>query len=145
MTSVRAAGRLPWHYRRNYEMVLVGEVPGAPCRWYGGRDVPNVVRISGIKPRADEHPTPKPVALVEWFLRLHTQPGDIVLDPFSGGGTTGVACKRLGRRFLGFELDPHWVDRANRRIEAEHERLGMVAPADAKAGQQSGLFAETVE
>ncbi len=105
-----------WHYRRNYEFVLVAEKPGAACRWFGGRDVPNVVRIGGIKPHENAHPTPKPEELVAWFLRLHSVPGDLVLDPFAGAGTTLVAARRLGRRALGIELDERWCELAARRL-----------------------------
>ena len=105
-----------WHYRRNYEFVLVGEKPGAACRWFGGLDTPNVVRISGIKPKATDHPTPKPEALVAWFLRLHSQPGDLVFDPFAGGGTTLVTAKRMGRRTIGVEIDERWAEMAATRL-----------------------------
>lgn len=110
-----------WKYRRNYEFILVAKRKGGKMRWCPnekGVNTGNIVRIPKILPRADQHPTVKPVSLVEHFLHLHTKPGDLVLDPFAGSGTTGVACARSGRRFLGFELDKHWVDVANQRIEA---------------------------
>jgi DNA modification methylase/transcriptional regulator with XRE-family HTH domain len=59
-------------------------------------------------PRANPHPTVKPLALMEWLVRLITPPGGLVLDPWAGSGSTGVAvmrCAELGARFLGFELD----------------------------------------
>jgi len=106
-----------WHYRRNYETVLVGERPGAAGAWYGGHSVANVISgISGIKPSADEHPTLKPVALMERFVLWHSQAGEVVLDPFMGSGTTGVASVKHGRRFIGCELDPHWFGVAVKRI-----------------------------
>lgn len=64
------------------------------------------------------HPTQKPVALMKWIIEKYTSPDDLILDPFSGSGTTGVAAIQTGRRFLGFEIDPRWVDLANKRIEA---------------------------
>jgi site-specific DNA-methyltransferase (adenine-specific) len=64
---------------------------------------------------ADDHIAAKPVEVLEHLVAI-VPLGGLVLDPFAGGGTTGVACKRLGRRFLGFELDPLWVERANRRL-----------------------------
>ena len=67
--------------------------------------MPNVLRIPGIKPSADGHPTPKPVELVTWFARLHSTGTDTILDPFMGSGTTGVACVKLGRKFIGIEID----------------------------------------
>jgi DNA modification methylase len=132
-----------WRYRRSYEFIMVAHRTGGKLRWFDdSHKIRNIVALTNVPPRSEEHPCRKPVALVEHFLRLHTQPGDIVLDPFAGGGSTGVACARLGRRFIGFELEQKWVDLSNRRIAAERERLGEVKPQDAKSGQQAGLFAE---
>lgn len=66
--------------------------------------------------RANTHPTVKPIALMEWLVRLVTPPGGLVLDPFCGSGSTGVACARLGVRFLGLELDPDYAELARMRI-----------------------------
>jgi DNA modification methylase len=62
------------------------------------------------------HPTQKPEDLVAWFIRTYTDPGDLVLDPTAGSGTTLVAAKRLGRRYLGFETDPAMVAKATQRL-----------------------------
>jgi DNA modification methylase len=105
-----------WHYRRNYELVLVAEKPGAACRWYGGHSVANVIRLSGIKPTADEHPTPKPVSLPARFIEWHSQPGDLVVDPFNGGGSTAVAAKAAGRRYIGCEIEERWLELTARRL-----------------------------
>lgn len=59
----------------------------------------------------------KPVALVEWQVRNSSRPGDIILDPFLGSGSTMIACERLGRRCFGLELDPRYCDVAVRRWE----------------------------
>ncbi len=96
-----------WHYRRNWECILVAQQPGAAAKWYGGNDVPNIIReIGKIIPSAEDHPTPKPVELPAWFLRLHSQKGDIVFDPFGGGGSTLIACERLARRCRAIEISP---------------------------------------
>jgi site-specific DNA-methyltransferase (adenine-specific) len=108
-----------WHYRRNYELLLIGERPGAACKWYGGNDVPNVIRIGGIKPRENDHPTPKPLELFWWVMQLHTLAGDLVLDPFMGGGTTLRAAKDLGRRAIGVELEEKYCEMAARRLSQE--------------------------
>ena len=110
---------LGWHYRRNYELVLVGQKPGAPCKWYGGSATANVVRMHGIKPGADDHPTPKPVALMAWFMRLHSAIGDLVLDPFAGGGSTLAAAKLMRRKAVGIEIDERWCEMAARRVDRE--------------------------
>ena len=113
-----------WHYRRNYETVLVGEKPGAACKWYGGNSVGNVIRIPGIKPTEDMHPTPKPRALMQLFIGWHTEPGDLVLDPFMGGGTTLDAAKYMGRKAIGIELDERWCEIAAKRLAQEVLDLG---------------------
>jgi site-specific DNA-methyltransferase (adenine-specific) len=64
------------------------------------------------------HPTQKPIALLDRVLAASAQPGDLVLDPFCGSGTTGVAAVRAGCRFLGLERDPEYVDLAARRLRA---------------------------
>jgi site-specific DNA-methyltransferase (adenine-specific) len=66
------------------------------------------------------HPTQKPVALMRWCIeRLKLEPGSIILDPYMGSGTTGVAAVQLGFNFVGIESDPIHFDIAARRIEAE--------------------------
>lgn len=114
-----------WHYRRSYETILVATKPGAPCRWYdkSGR-VENIIRPShrGIRkiiPDKHQHPCAKPVELAVHFLRLHAKGGHTVLDPFMGAGWVGVACKRLGMKFIGVEIDPHWYGIAKKRIGLE--------------------------
>jgi len=61
------------------------------------------------------HSTQKPEALVEWFVLAYTRPGDLILDPTAGSGTTLAVAKRLGRRFIGFETDEGMVAKANDR------------------------------
>jgi site-specific DNA-methyltransferase (adenine-specific) len=128
-----------WHYRRNYELVLVAEKPGAAGKWYGGNSTPNVVRLSGIKPSAEEHPTPKPEALFELFIRLHSERGDLVLDPFMGAGTTLRAAKNGGRRAVGIEIEERWCEVAARRLSQEVLPLAATS-AKATAPEPLTLF-----
>ena len=71
-----------------------------------------------IKQRPEErfHPTQKPLSLMTWVLLNYTNPGDTILDPFMGSGTTGVACVQTGRNFIGIEIDPTYYAIAERRI-----------------------------
>lgn len=69
-------------------------------------------------PRRNHHPTVKPVALMRWLARLVTPPGGTVLDPFTGSGSTGMACKAEGFQFIGCELDAEYVAIAQARIDA---------------------------
>ena len=72
----------------------------------------------GESPRAEGHPTQKPVKLMEYLIRLITPQNGTVLDPFAGSGSTGVACKSLGFEFVGIELNKEYVEIAERRIDA---------------------------
>jgi len=66
----------------------------------------------------NNHPTVKPVKLMEYLIRLVTPPGGTCLDPFMGSGTTGVAAKNLGFEFIGIEREAEYIEIAERRIEA---------------------------
>jgi DNA modification methylase len=74
--------------------------------------------IQHATPKSIEHPSPKPLALMEWLVTNCCPPGGVVLDPFMGSGTTGVACVNTGRRFIGIERDAGYFAIAQRRIEA---------------------------
>jgi site-specific DNA-methyltransferase (adenine-specific) len=69
-------------------------------------------------PRGNHHPTVKPLALMRWLVKLVAYPGDTVLDPFLGSGTTGVACAEEGREFIGIEREAEYVEIARARIGA---------------------------
>jgi DNA modification methylase len=73
------------------------------------------------------HPNEKPVDLMRRLLKLHTNPGATILDPFCGSGTTGVAAVQLGRRFIGVEIDPGYAKIATERIDraARQGRLAL--------------------
>lgn len=66
------------------------------------------------------HPTQKPVSLYEYLTLTYSNPGDTVLDPCMGSGTTGVACKNTGRQFIGIEKDPDYFQLATTRINDPH-------------------------
>lgn len=84
-------------------------------------------------PRAtNTHPTVKPLALMRWLIRLITKPGDIVLDPFGGSGTTGAAALLEGRRVILVERDPRYVEIARARLQhaaPTRDRLATMATA----------------
>jgi DNA modification methylase len=85
-----------------------------------------------------EHPTQKPVAVMEWCLGFVPN-ARTILDPFMGSGTTGVACARLGRAFIGCEIEPRYFDIALRRIEAEYRQPRMFTEPPVKAKQEALL------
>lgn len=75
----------------------------------------NLLRFSSVFSGKD-HPTQKPVALLEYLVRTYTNEGDTVLDNTMGSGTTGVACVQTGRKFIGIEKDARYFETAQRRI-----------------------------
>ena len=113
---------LGWRYRRQHEMVMVAHKAGGKLAWANeDKTQRNVIACS--PPRDRLHPNEKPVALVEKFILLHTKPGDVVLDPFMGSGTTGVAALKHGRQFIGIEVSPEYFEIASRRIHDAERRL----------------------
>jgi DNA modification methylase len=103
-------------YQRQYEPILYGWTESAKRHWCGDRDQSDVWQIK--KPhKNDLHPTMKPVELVERAIRNSSKPGDVVLDPFGGSGTTLIAAEKSGRLARLMELDPKYVDVIVRRWE----------------------------
>lgn len=89
------------------------------------------------------HPTQKPLEVMKWCVEQFSKPGDTILDPFMGSGTTGVACVLLGRKFIGIERDPDYVRIATRRIALE--KLGQIkilqsfSPRPSRRGRLTAL------
>ena len=87
-----------------------------------------------------EHPTQKPVQLMQWCVGF-LPPDDTILDPFMGSGTTGVACANLGRSFIGIEREPTYFDIACRRIEEAYRQPRLFDEPAPKAVQPT-MFGE---
>lgn len=92
-------------------------LPKAPN---GSPNAVGATRGSLSKPRANIHPTVKPVDLMRWLVRLVTPPGGVVLEPFMGSGTTGVACVQEGFAFIGIEREPQYFEICKARIDSAH-------------------------
>jgi DNA modification methylase len=69
------------------------------------------------------HPTQKPYSLIEWCIENYSKPNALIFDPFCGSGTTCVAAKRLGRRYIGIDISPEYCDIARKRLEAEEKGI----------------------
>lgn len=83
------------------------------------------------------HPTQKPIELMKWCLSFVK--ADIILDPFMGSGTTGVACVKLGRKFIGIELEPKYFDIACKRIEQAYKQPDFFVQPPSKPVQEALL------
>lgn len=87
-----------------------------------------------------EHPTQKPVELMAWCIGQLPAPNRSILDPFMGSGTTGVAALRLGRKFIGIEIEERWFDIACRRIEAEARQPKLALTEPSLRAEQAALL-----
>jgi len=113
------------------EAMVLFHPPGRK-RWNGGGkhgfyEFPIVLDRGGRTPRL--HTTQKPLELMRALVADFTDPGDLVLDPFAGSGTTGVACRMLGRRFIGWEQNPDYAEIARRRIAGEEAKPRAEQPS----------------
>jgi site-specific DNA-methyltransferase (adenine-specific) len=120
--------------------VICHPSPGR-MRWNGGgRPAVWIVGTTkGAERSGNGHPCPKPLALMEALVSDFTNPGELVCDPFAGSGTTGVACIRLGRRFIGWERDPKYFAVAVKRLRAAREQLRFELPTE-PMGKQAPLL-----
>ena len=119
--------------------------PGAPCGFAQITLEPWEQLPEEERARGNVHSTVKPTALIQWLVRLVTPPGGLVVDPFTGSGTTGVACVREGFDFTGIELHALHTVIADARIEEATRQprrpLGSPAPKRTKkTREQLGLF-----
>lgn len=134
--------RLGWANRTNARPQMSGDRPApaadplviahraaVPLRWNGGGrparwDAPAARHDAG----GQVHPTQKPLALMRALVADFSAPGELVCDPFAGVATTAVACKELGRRFVGWEVSPEYHATALRRLAATREQLSLELP-----------------
>ena len=129
-------------YQRQYEPILYGWPEGAERHWCGDRDQGDVWQIK--KPQKNDlHPTMKPVELVERALRNSSRPGDVVLDPFGGSGTTLIAAEKSGRVARLIELDPKYADVIVRRWQ-DWSGKQAAREADGLAFDQAASSSSTI-
>lgn len=120
-----------------FECLAIAHPNGRKKKWNGGGKhavwtYPVDQNVGGVG--RHEHPTQKPIALMIDLVSDFTDPGETILDPFAGSGTTGVACLRLGRRFIGVEKDEKYFELACERLRAEESSQTI---ASRRAGQTS--------
>jgi site-specific DNA-methyltransferase (adenine-specific) len=122
------------------EMFVTAWCGEGHSRWNGGGRRNVFIYPTNNADREGTHPTEKPLALMMELVTLFSDVGGMVFDPFMGSGTTGRACVRLGRRFIGIEKIPRYFDIACRQIEAATKQPDMFIAAPRAATQVT--FAE---
>jgi DNA modification methylase len=121
-TSAGGFGR----YRFQHEPIFYGHVAGQEDPWHGNKSQSTLWEEN--KPAANrEHPTAKPVALVERALVNSSRAGDLIVDLFGGSGSTLMGCQRLGRKSRLMEIDPLYADVIVRRWQAYTGRRAILA------------------
>lgn len=103
------------------------------------RDMNAKVFTLSVTNYAKEHPTQKPVQLMEWCLRF-VPDCNLICDPFMGAGTTGVACVNEGRSFIGIEREPRYFDIARRRVSEALKRPRLPLPEPQHAPKQEAFL-----
>ena len=89
-----------------------------------------------------EHPTQKPVGVMEWCINHLPDTSDTILDPFMGSGTTLVACEKMGRAGTGIELDPEYFDIACKRVDEATRQIDMFVESQAPIRQEAMFESE---
>jgi DNA modification methylase len=122
-------------FRRDAEPIfLVGDWP---TRTVKSSSVLRTLKGQAGTTTETGHPHTKPVDLMKTLVGL--APGTTVLDPFMGSGTTGVAAVKIGRKFIGIEIEPHYFDIACKRIQAAHDAPDMFVEPIAPSKQEAML------
>jgi DNA modification methylase len=101
--------------------------------------LPSAFSTTEATDRSVNHPCPKPIGQTKWMVNRVSLVGHVVLDPFMGSGTTGVACVRLGRKFIGIEIEPKYFDIACRRIEEAYRQPDMFIEAAKQTPEQMSM------
>lgn len=107
-------GDLKGNYSSQYEMVLYAH---KGRRHLSGKRDANILHFDRVPTHLMQHPTEKPVSLLEYLLEKSTTAGETVLDMFMGAGTTCIAAKRRNRNYIGIEIEPAWFRVARKRLD----------------------------
>lgn len=127
------AGFSRWGFTTSQPILYYGKDPHSPQK------KPQSVLSTELTEK-NGHPCPKPIKLMKWLVARASLPGETVLDPFMGSGTTGVACISLGRKFIGIEMDEGYFDIAVERIRKAYAQPDMFIEPRAPEPVQEALL-----
>jgi len=127
-------GRSSWGFGCYHPVLFYGSSPHI-----GARPTATVMYHPGMHVTGEkfDHPCPKPIAFMEWLVERASLADELILDPFMGSGTTGVACAKLGRRFIGIEIEERYFDIACKRIEESYRQPDLFIERPAKPVQEA--------
>jgi site-specific DNA-methyltransferase (adenine-specific) len=129
------AGSGPWGFSCWQPILAYGHDPFLSS---GKGRAPDIIQLTESSEK-NGHPCPKPIGFMQRLLIRTTMEAETVLDPFMGSGTTGVACARLGRRFIGIEIEPRYFDIACKRIKREYDQLALFPSVEKRETVQMEL------
>jgi site-specific DNA-methyltransferase (adenine-specific) len=118
-----------------HEMMVSAWCGVGYSKWNGGGR-PGTFIYNKNTPGGSSHPTQKPLPLISEIVRLFSDPGQTILDPFMGSGTTLVACAKMGRKGVGIELDPDYFDIACRRVAQAYAQPDLFIEPPQKPTQE---------
>jgi DNA modification methylase len=128
-----------WGFCCSHPILYYGKRPKRkgmfPTSYYDGRPMPS----------SFDHPTAKPLIWMERLVNISTLAGETILDPFMGSGTTGVAAARLGRKFVGIEIDSNYFEIACKRIEDAYKQPYLFIEQPKPAEQDAMKLDEAAE
>jgi len=124
----------PWGFVCSQPLFYYGKDPYL-ARGLGSR--PDGFSTTEATDRSVAHPCPKPIGTMKWLVARVSFPGDTILDPFMGSGTTLVACQRLGRNGIGIEIDEGYFEIACRRVDQATRQPDMFIDPPKPATQES--------
>ena len=124
------AGFSRWGFRTSQPILYYGKDP------HGAAKMPQSLWSTETSEK-NGHPCPKPINLMRWLVNRASLPGETILDPFMGSGTTGVAAVKLGRKFIGCEIEPRYFDIACRRIQVALDAPDLFIEQPVPAKQES--------
>lgn len=129
-----------------YESMVTAWCGSGYARWNGGGKRGVFTYLTNPSDRVPgRHMTEKPILLMSELISLFTEHQQTILDPFMGSGTTGVACAKLGRKFIGIEIEPKYFDVACKRIDEAYKQADFFIERPKPAKQEPLDFATPIE